>query len=270
MQAMLDEMVKGKNMTEIWGAGCTFPENTPQQRSQTNASLPTGVAADKENARIFEGIAPTRVRCQCATIGPSFHPCERCLKPSLCTALRQPPPEISSQRFCARCYQPACQLLKEKRKKVASSLLLERVRVGVHDDLRKIYGPRYLVHREQIESRVTDIWDELQSQALEEEGIIYAWKDSYAAAICGDSAQGEQENLFPLSSMLIRYQRISAVCEKCGSVRSSALLQPAQMVFSRSPWMRIKTSVTTFPATSASPARPSISSWIGTHLFACL
>ena len=75
---------------------------------------------------------------------------------------------------------------------------MHRVRNIVRDDLTQIYGTTgYQAPRDLLEFRVNGIWDELQGQALEEEGIPYAWKDSYAADICGDSAQGEWSSVTP-------------------------------------------------------------------------
>ena len=163
-------------------------------------SFDSGIAADVENSRIREGIASTRIRCKCALNKPSFHPCEYCLRPNVCHALRRPPPELSTKRFCAACYQSACQLLSQKQKKITSSRLFQRVKGIVCDDLKQIYGPTgYRAHWELLKSRVNDIWNELKGQALEEGNVTYAWKDSYVVDICGDSAQGKWESHDPYS-----------------------------------------------------------------------
>lgn len=189
-------MVKGSGIKEYWRAGCTRLLN-PNTYDDKLITFNSGVAADIENSRIREGVAPTRVRCRCAENGPSLHPCELCLHPYECRALRRPPVELSQKRFCVFCYERACQLLEQqKKKKITSPRLLHRVTGVVRDDLVQIYGTTgHQAHRELLESRVNGIWDELQGQALEEEDIIYAWKDSYAADICGDSAQGEWSNV---------------------------------------------------------------------------
>ena len=173
-----------------------------------------GVAADVENARIREGVAPTRVRCRCAESGPSLHPCELCLRPFECHALLRPPIELSQKRFCMYCYQRACQLLEQKKKKFTSPCLLHRVKAMVCDDLLQIYGTTgHQAHRKLLESRVHVIWDELQGQALEEEDIIYAWKDSYAADVCGDSAQGEWSIVTPIADANVGSANVGSVRE---------------------------------------------------------
>ena len=155
-----------------------------------------GIAADIENSRIREGVASTRVRCKCTSNKPSFHPCEYCLRPEICYFLRRPPPELSTKRFCKICYEEACELLKQKQKKITGPCLLQRVKDIVCDDLKQIFGiTGYRAHWKVLESRVNDIWNELKGQALEEGNIIYAWKDSYAVDICGDSAQGEWKDV---------------------------------------------------------------------------
>ena len=211
-----------------------------------------------ENTRIREGVAPTRIRCRCTEDEPTLHPCELCLHPYECPALLQPPVELSQKRFCVFCYRTACQLLEQKKKKITSPALLHRIKAIVRDDFTQIYStPGYHAHRELLKSRVTGIWDNLQGQALEEDDIIYAWKDSYVADICGDSAQGEWSNVIPVQvnfascaqrPMLTVVQRMSAVSGRCGSATLSAHLPPALMAFSRSPWMRMATSGTTSPA----------------------
>ena len=198
LQAILDEMVKGKGLREYWRAGCTRLLS-PNTNGYKLIMFNLGVAADIENTRIREGVAPTRIRCRCAENGPSLHPCELCLQPYKCRTLLRLPVELSQKRFCTFCYRRACQLLEQKRKKITSPRLLHRVKAMVRDDFVQIYGTTgHHAHRDLFEFRVNGIWEELQGQALEEEGIPYAWKDSYAADICGDSAQGEQSNMTPM------------------------------------------------------------------------
>ena len=144
---------------------------------------------------MWKGRAPTRIRCRCLEGRPSLHPCERCLRPFICTALRQPPPELSSRRFCRGCFNEACEYFRQNTKKNACPKLLQRIKSAVSNDLAQTHGTRaFPAYQQQLESRVKAIWAELEDQALEKEGIIYAWQDSYANDECGDSAQGEWKN----------------------------------------------------------------------------